>query len=203
VWAIYRSSLGDGVKSLGATPKPRGRHVVQVTLGVLLILTLGAAAISASPAPLSPAVIPAPQTYGVRGQIFQMSFLQHPSRCWGNAGCGVIPASPFPRGVLDLRVWETDDVSVIVQTFDAPITKPAADFAFLTANSPILGLQKTYFEGYPALRGLVPCYVPAGTCSGYYGELDVVTPSSAFSVFINDLGKQSTARLLDSFRIVS
>lgn len=110
-------------------------------------------------------------------------------------------ASPYPQGVSSTRFWQADDEAVDVWTLDKPLSIEAAS-AFVAYTSPISGLRPTRFEGHPAVRALVPCFVPSGTCSGYYGELDVVAGSTMYSVFINGLDELSTARLLAEFRIV-
>jgi hypothetical protein len=104
--------------------------------------------------------------------------------------------------VTTVEYWENNDESVTVQTLARPLARAAA-FNFLVANSPILGLSRSSFEGYPAIREVVGCYSAGGACSGYFGELDVAAGSTVFSVFISNLGMQETTLLLDSFRIVS
>lgn len=79
MWATYRPLRNEPTDFPRNRPDwPRGRLGVQLALGGLVVLTLGAAAISASPAPFA---IPAPKLYGAAGQRFDMSFLTAPSTC--------------------------------------------------------------------------------------------------------------------------
>jgi hypothetical protein len=200
VWAVYRAKSNQPVTIpwRDRRPSPKGRLVVRLTLGGLVALTVLAAALSNRSAPL---VIPVPKIYGAPGQRFEMSFLGNPTTCLLNGRCGVMPASPFPKDVLKTRFWSTDTASVTISTLISPMGPKAAS-SFVAANSPITGLPATEFQGHQAVRALEPCFSPDGTCTGYFGELDVITGTAMYSVFVSGLDKADSARLLATFHLV-
>ena len=87
-----------------------------------------------------------------------------------------------------------------ISTLISPMGPKAAS-GFVAANSPITGLPATEFQGHQAVRALEPCFSPDVMCTGYFGELDVITSTAMYSVFVSGLDKQDTARLLGTFRL--
>ncbi len=57
------------------------------------------------------------------------------------------------------------------------------------------------FDGLPAIREIVDCSNPAGSCPGKIGGLEVVNGSTIYAVFTSGFDQQATERVLASFHI--
>ena len=183
-------------------PTPKGRRVVQVTLGALVVLIITAGVVSVASLHLT---IPPAKTYGPVGHRFAFSFLQRPR-------ASITAARPWmtQEDILAWNVWSSgvtswsgqgEQVQEWIPT--TPKSRRSA-LAFLGNNSPILNAPRAEFDKYPALLKITPCFAPAPPkCLGYFGQLDVDAGRTLYSVTVNGFGVSDTRRLLDTFSVAT
>lgn len=159
------------------------------------LVALGALLAGARPARL---VLPAARSYGPPGSVFHVSFVAPPSETGVQpAGGGSYPdvawtdsfaTSPAGSGgLLELvSVWH----------LRRPMTHQAA-MAYLRRI--FIFARPTAHQGLPAVRQMVPCFNPSGSCPGWVGGLDVVDGATLYTLQVSGADRATTAAVLASF----